>query len=103
MTTPPPTWDDVAWMREQWARSAAPFMLKGVCRVDDALRAVDAGVAAISVSNHGGNNLDGTPAAIRMVKPIADAVGVRSRSSWTAASAAAPTSSRPSPSAPGPS
>jgi pre-mycofactocin synthase len=46
-----------------------------VCRVDDALRAVDCGVTAISVSNHGGNNLDGTPAAIRMVKPIADAVG----------------------------
>jgi pre-mycofactocin synthase len=76
MTTPPPSWDDVAWMREQWAQiSGTPFMLKGVCRVDDALRAVDAGVAAISVSNHGGNNLDGTPAAIRMVKPIADAVG----------------------------
>ena len=50
-------------------------MLKGVCRVDDARRAVDVGVTAISVSNHGGNNLDGTPAAIRMVKPVADAVG----------------------------
>jgi pre-mycofactocin synthase len=76
MTTPPPTWDDVAWMREQWHQlSGKPFMLKGVCRVDDALRAVDAGCAAISVSNHGGNNLDGTPAAIRMVKPISDAVG----------------------------
>ena len=76
MTTPPPSWTDVAWMREQWFQiSGMPFMLKGVCRVDDALRAVDAGVAAISVSNHGGNNLDGTPAAIRMVKPIADAVG----------------------------
>ena len=76
MTTPPPSWEDVAWMRTQWAQiSGTPFMLKGVCRVDDALRAVDAGVAAISVSNHGGNNLDGTPAAIRMVKPIADAVG----------------------------
>jgi isopentenyl diphosphate isomerase/L-lactate dehydrogenase-like FMN-dependent dehydrogenase len=76
MTTPPPTWEDVAWMREQWAQiSAKPFMLKGVCRVDDARRAVDAGVAAISVSNHGGNNLDGTPAAIRMVQPIAAAVG----------------------------
>jgi pre-mycofactocin synthase len=63
-------------MCEQWAQmSGTPFMLKGVCRIDDALRAVDAGVAAISVSNHGGNNLDGTPAAIRMVKPIADAVG----------------------------
>lgn len=76
MTTPPPTWEDVAWMRDQWEQlSGKPFMLKGVCRVDDALRAVDAGCAAISVSNHGGNNLDGTPAAIRMVKPIADAVG----------------------------
>jgi heme/flavin dehydrogenase (mycofactocin system) len=76
MTTPPPSWDDVAWMRSTWSElSGTPFMLKGVCRVDDALRAVDAGVDAISVSNHGGNTLDGTPAAIRMVKPIADAVG----------------------------
>jgi len=76
MTTPPPTWEDVAWMREQWAQlSGMPFMLKGVCRIDDALRAVDAGVTAISVSNHGGNNLDGTPAAIRMVQPIASKVG----------------------------
>lgn len=77
MTTPPPSWEDVAWMREQWAQISGgrPFMLKGVCRIDDALRARDAGVHAISVSNHGGNNLDGTPAAIRMVKPICDAVG----------------------------
>jgi isopentenyl diphosphate isomerase/L-lactate dehydrogenase-like FMN-dependent dehydrogenase len=75
-TTPPPSWEDVAWMRETWSQlSATPFVLKGVCRVDDARRAVDAGCAAISVSNHGGNNLDGTPAAIRMVKPIADEVG----------------------------
>jgi heme/flavin dehydrogenase (mycofactocin system) len=72
MQTPAPTWEDVEWMREQWD---GPFMLKGVCRVDDARRAVDAGCTAISVSNHGGNNLDGTPAAIRMLKPIADAVG----------------------------
>jgi isopentenyl diphosphate isomerase/L-lactate dehydrogenase-like FMN-dependent dehydrogenase len=76
MTTPPASWEDVAWMREQWAQlDGGPFMLKGVCRVDDARRAVDAGVTAISVSNHGGNNLDGTPAVIRMVKPIADTVG----------------------------
>lgn len=76
MTTPPPSWADVAWMREQWAQmSGTPFMLKGVCRIDDALQAVDAGVTAISVSNHGGNNLDGTPAAIRMVEPIASKVG----------------------------
>jgi isopentenyl diphosphate isomerase/L-lactate dehydrogenase-like FMN-dependent dehydrogenase len=76
MNTPPPSWDDVAWIRDQWTQmSGMPFMLKGVCRIDDALRAVDAGVSAISVSNHGGNNLDGTPAVIRMVHPIASKVG----------------------------
>jgi pre-mycofactocin synthase len=72
MQTPPPGWDDVAWLREQWG---GPFLLKGVCRIDDAKRAVDAGVTAISVSNHGGNNLDGTPATIRALPAIADAVG----------------------------
>src|SRR6266540_5768783 len=50
-------------------------MLKGVLRVDDAKRAVDVGVTAISVSNHGGNNLDGSPAPIRMLGRIAAAVG----------------------------
>jgi len=72
MQTPPPSWDDVAWLRAQWD---GPFMLKGVTRIDDAKRAVDAGVSAISVSNHGGNNLDGTPATIRMLPDIARAVG----------------------------
>lgn len=72
MGTPPPTWEDIAWLREVWG---GPFMLKGVIRVDDAKRAVDAGVSAISVSNHGGNNLDGTPAAIRALPAIAEAVG----------------------------
>jgi isopentenyl diphosphate isomerase/L-lactate dehydrogenase-like FMN-dependent dehydrogenase len=72
MQTPPPSWEDVAWLREQWG---GPFMLKGVTRVDDAKRAVDAGVSAISVSNHGGNNLDGTPATIRALQPVAEAVG----------------------------
>ena len=72
MGTPLPTWEDVAWLREQWG---GPFMLKGVMRVDDAKRAVDAGCTAISVSNHGGNNLDGTPAPIRALPAIAEAVG----------------------------
>jgi pre-mycofactocin synthase len=67
-----PTWDDIAWMREQWN---GPFLLKGITRVDDAKRAAAAGVTAISVSNHGGNNLDGTPATIRCLPAIAGAVG----------------------------
>ncbi|MER6816385.1 pre-mycofactocin synthase MftD [Spirillospora sp. NPDC000708] len=72
MQTPPPTWEDVAWLREEWG---GPFLLKGVTRVDDAKRAVDAGVTALSVSNHGGNNLDTTPATIRVLPSIAEAVG----------------------------
>jgi pre-mycofactocin synthase len=72
MMTPPPSWEDLRWLREQWE---GPFMLKGVIRVDDARRAVDAGYSAISVSNHGGNNLDGTPASIRALPAVAEAVG----------------------------
>ena len=72
MQTPLPTWSDVAWIRSQWD---GPFMVKGVCRVDDARRVVDLGATTLSVSNHGGNNLDGTPAPIRNLAAIADAVG----------------------------
>ncbi|NDF55231.1 MAG: mycofactocin system-associated heme/flavin dehydrogenase [Proteobacteria bacterium] len=72
MQSPPPSWDDIAWLRSQWD---GPFMVKGVCRVDDAKRVVDSGATALSVSNHGGNNLDGTPAPIRVLPTIAEAVG----------------------------
>jgi len=69
--TPPPSWDDLRWLRSQWD---GPFMIKGVMRVDDALRAVDVGATAISVSNHGGNNLDTTPASIRALPAIVECV-----------------------------
>ena len=72
MQTAPPTWQDVGWLVKEWD---APLLLKGVSRVDDARRAVDAGVTAISVSNHGGNNLDTTPATIRILPSVAEAVG----------------------------
>jgi len=72
MMTPPPSWDDLAWLRSQWD---GPFMLKGITRVDDARKAVEAGFSAISVSNHGGNNLDTTPATIRLLPGIVEAVG----------------------------
>ena len=61
MQTPPLIWDEVAWLREQWDGA---FMLKGVSGWTTRKRAVHAGMSAISVSNHGGNNLDGTPATI---------------------------------------
>ena len=67
-----PTWDDLAWLRHLWD---GPLMLKGICRPDDARRAVDVGANAISVSNHGGNNLDGSVAPIRVLPAIVDAVG----------------------------
>ncbi|SQD97716.1 putative mycofactocin system heme/flavin oxidoreductase MftD [Parafrankia sp. Ea1.12] len=72
LQTPPPSWDDIAWLRQQWD---GPFMLKGISRVDDARRAVDVGASAISVSNHGGNNLDSTPAPIRALRAVVEAVG----------------------------
>jgi L-lactate dehydrogenase (cytochrome) len=72
MFSPLPTWEDLAWLRERWG---GPFMLKGITHPDDARRAVDIGATAISVSNHGGNNLDSTPASIRLLPAVADAVG----------------------------
>jgi L-lactate dehydrogenase (cytochrome) len=72
MGTPLPTWEDIRWLREEWG---GPFAVKGIMHPDDARRAVDVGATAISVSNHGGNNLDGTPASIRALPGVADAVG----------------------------
>jgi len=72
MRTPPPSWADIAWLRGHWD---GPFMVKGVMRPDDARRAADAGATAVSVSNHGGNDLDGTPASIRALPAVAAAVG----------------------------
>jgi heme/flavin dehydrogenase (mycofactocin system) len=69
---PPPTWADIAWLRARWD---GPFLVKGVMRPDDARRAVDAGATAVSVSNHGGNNLDGTPASVRALPAVVAAVG----------------------------
>jgi len=72
MSTPPASWADLAWLRGQWD---GPFCVKGIMRPDDARRAADIGATAISVSNHGGNNLDGTPASVRALPAVAAAVG----------------------------
>jgi L-lactate dehydrogenase (cytochrome) len=70
--TPLPTVADWAWVREQWP---GPLVIKGITHPDDARRAVEIGADGISVSNHGGNNLDGTLATIRLLPAIVDAVG----------------------------
>jgi heme/flavin dehydrogenase (mycofactocin system) len=72
MQAPLPSWSDIAWLREQWG---GPFVVKGVMHPDDARHAVEVGADAISVSNHGGNNLDGAPAPIRALPAVVDAVG----------------------------
>jgi heme/flavin dehydrogenase (mycofactocin system) len=74
MDVPPPAWEDIAWLREQWD---GPFMVKGVMRPDDARRAVEIGATAVSVSNHGGNNLDGTPGSVRALAGVVGAVDGR--------------------------
>jgi L-lactate dehydrogenase (cytochrome) len=64
-------WDDIRWIRESWS---GPIVVKGILTADDARRALDAGAAAISVSNHGGRQLDCVPAAIAALPEIAAAV-----------------------------
>jgi heme/flavin dehydrogenase (mycofactocin system) len=72
MATPPPSWHDIAGLIEEWG---GEFMVKGIGRPDEAKRAVQAGATAISVSNHGGNNIDSSPAPIRVLPEVVDAVG----------------------------
>lgn len=68
------TWDDFGWIREAWG---GPLVVKGVLTGDDARRAVDAGVDAVVVSNHGGRQLDGVAATMRVLPEIVGAVGDR--------------------------
>lgn len=70
--TPPPTWEDVKWIRDLWD---GPFMVKGINTIKDAKLARDLGADAISVSNHGGNNIDGSPSPLRYLPYIVNAVG----------------------------
>ena len=58
-------------MKHAWG---GPVIVKGVHTADDARRAVDAGADAVVVSNHGGRQLDGVPASIRMLPEVLDAV-----------------------------
>jgi len=64
------TWGDLSWIREHWK---GPIVVKGVLTGDDARRAVDEGAAAISVSNHGGRQLDGLPASVRALPEVVKA------------------------------
>ena len=69
---PSVTWDDLEWMIAEWD---GPFAIKGILSAADARKAVDRGVTAIMVSNHGGRQLDGSLSAFDALGPIVDEVG----------------------------
>lgn len=69
---PSVTWDDLEWMISEWGGS---FAIKGILSASDARKAVDRGVTAIMVSNHGGRQLDGALSAFDALGPIVDEVG----------------------------
>jgi isopentenyl diphosphate isomerase/L-lactate dehydrogenase-like FMN-dependent dehydrogenase len=68
------TWEDLRWIRKVWS---GPLVVKGVLTAEDARRAVGEGAAGVIVSNHGGRQLDGVPAALRALPEIANAVDGR--------------------------
>ena len=72
MGASPFSWDDVAAIRRQWT---GPLAVKGVLSAHDARRAVDVGCDAVIVSNHGGRQLDGAPATMRVLPDIVEALG----------------------------
>lgn len=68
------TWADLSWIR---AATSLPILLKGIMTSEDAVLAVEHGIDGILVSNHGGRQVDGTPATIDVLPEVTDAVGGR--------------------------
>ncbi|WP_460828822.1 alpha-hydroxy acid oxidase [Nocardioides hungaricus] len=74
MFDPTVTYEDLAWIREQWP---GKVVVKGVQTVDDARRLADAGVDAVLLSNHGGRQLDRAPVPFHLLPDVVAAVGAR--------------------------
>lgn len=68
------TWDDLVFLRD---RTRLPIVLKGVLHPDDARRAIDAGVDAVQVSNHGGRQVDNAIAALDALPAVVEAAAGR--------------------------
>jgi L-lactate dehydrogenase (cytochrome) len=73
---PSATWEQIEWLIQEWQ---GPFAIKGILSPQDAVRAVEIGASAIVISNHGGRQLDGAPAALEMLPEIAAAVAGRAQ------------------------
>jgi len=69
------SWDDLAWIRAQ--APSLPVMVKGILRGDDATTAIEHGADAIVVSNHGGRQLDRTPASLDALPDVVAAADGR--------------------------
>ena len=68
------TWESIGWLR---ARTRLPIVLKGLLAPDDAARAIDAGVDALVVSNHGGRQVDGAVASLDALPAVLERVAGR--------------------------
>jgi L-lactate dehydrogenase (cytochrome)/(S)-mandelate dehydrogenase len=71
---PSMSWKDVEELRQIWK---GPLVLKGIMHPEEAKRAIDHGVDGVIVSNHGGRQLDGSPASIDALPDVVDAVSGR--------------------------
>ena len=65
------TWKDVEWLAERWN---GPLVIKGVQSVEDCRRASESGATAVMISNHGGRQLDSSPAPVDCIRDVADAL-----------------------------
>ena len=72
MFDPTVTFEDLKWIREQWK---GKLVVKGIQNVDDAIRAVNAGADAVTLSNHGGRQLDRAPVPFHLVPETVKAIG----------------------------
>lgn len=68
------TWDDLAWVRSVWP---GKILIKGVCSREDARLAMEHGADAVSVSNHGGNQLDSAASTISMLPEVVEGIAGR--------------------------
>jgi L-lactate dehydrogenase (cytochrome) len=68
------SWNDMPWIRALWK---GPIIIKGVLSAEDAKRSLDHGAAAIVVSNHGGRQLDGVPASLKVLPEVVAEVNGR--------------------------